>query len=337
MYRGVSDVSDRKFYDESFAEVVANHKMLESLLMDFVEEPWVQKINFSSMTIERSLFKEISRESRSNDLLLKFKLQPEGMGHHQVEARVFLLIEFQSMPEDMRRRIFEYRSRLHSRLLEQGGSTAPVVPIVIYNGKDRWKEKPQASDPTSDSHSFSDGLENYVPNLRYILINEQRYSDTFLLRRGSPTASFFYLDKTDLKKREEAAQRIISILKIWKDKDLEIYDLLKRYILGLMQYKGVEIREIVDYTDDRGIPMLAQSMDELIEQGKEEGITVGKTQGELQDKQQVLVRQLNKRFGLTDEETELIMSETSREKLDQALDEFVFAVKKEQVLKILRA
>ncbi len=352
----MSDYTNRKYYDESFAEVFSNQKVVASLLQDFIEEPWVRKICFGSMTIERSLFKEISQQPRSNDLLVGFRL-PKKMtgsapGDNPVswpddasvktsendtviplyDLRVFLLIEFQSTPEDMRRRIFEYRSRLHSRLLEQGGAAAPVVPIVIYNGKERWKENPQDSGTHSDYYSFSGGLEKYVPNLRYILIDEQRYSDAELLERGSPAASFFYLDKADLKNREAAVNRIIDTLNLWKGKDWEIYDLLKRYILGLMQYKGVEITEITDYTDERGIPMLAQSMDELIEQGKEEGLAQGKEQGELLEKRKVLVRQLHKRFGLTDEETALVMAETSREKLDHALDEILFTDNKEQVL-----
>ncbi len=325
---GMSKQYNRKYYDESFAEVFSNRRMIASLLRDFVIEPWVKGLDFGSMTIERSFFKEICRESRSNDLLLSIKLQPENTGINQVEAQIFLLIEFQSTPDYMRRRLFEYRARLHSRLLEQGGATVPVVPIVIYNGGERWKEKPKASDTPSGFLSFSDGLERYVPNLCYILIDEQRYSDAYLLERGSPAASFFYLDKTDLKKRDEAAARIISILKRWEEKEWMIYDLLKRYIVGLLEYKGVEISEITDYTSDRGLPMLAQSLDELIEESIE--------QGELQDKQKVLVRQLNKRFGLTDEETTLIMAEASREKLDQALDEILFAENKGQVLTILQ-
>ena len=86
--------------------------------------------------------------------------------------------------------------------------------------------------------------------------------------------------------------------------------------------------------------MLAQSMDELIEQGKEEGIAQGKEEGreegELLDKQKVLVRLMDKRFGLTEEETAIIMAETSREKLDQALDEILFAENKVQVLTVLQ-
>ncbi len=320
----MSKQHNRKYYDESFAEVFSNRKMIESLLRDFIAEPWVHTIDFGSMTIERSLFKEISREPRLNDLLFSFKLQPEDAGDNPVEARIFLLIEFQSTPVPMRRRLLEYRARLHSRLLEQGKIAVPVVPIVIYNGGERWKEHPQDSENLCGASSYVAGLEKYVPTLRYFLIDEQRYSDAYLLKKESPAASFFYLDKTDLKKRDEAAARIINTLTLWKKKDLEIYDLLKRYIIGLMRYKGVEIAKITDYTDERGIPMLAQSMDELIEQG------------ELLEKQKVLVRQLNKRFGLTDAETALIMAETSREKLDQALDEILFAENKEQVFQVLQ-
>ena len=40
-------------------EVFSNRKIIESLLRDFVAEPWVNLINFDTMTIRKSIFKSI--------------------------------------------------------------------------------------------------------------------------------------------------------------------------------------------------------------------------------------------------------------------------------------
>ena len=139
---------------------------------------------------------------------------------------------------------------------------------------------------------------------------------------------FFLLDKTNLKERDKAAERIIRILKILKDADKETFNLLGRYITGLLKYKGVEINSINEYINDGGKSMLAQSLDELFEQGIE--------QGGLLDKQEVLIRQAEKKFGLSEEGRKLIKSVTDSRKLDDALDIILFAGNPEEVLNCLK-
>lgn len=70
------DTKDRKFYDEAFAEVFTNRSIIQSLLEDFVHEKWVKLIDFSSLEIEKSVFKGISDSKRESDILLKFKRLP---------------------------------------------------------------------------------------------------------------------------------------------------------------------------------------------------------------------------------------------------------------------
>jgi hypothetical protein len=58
----------------------------------------------------------------------------------------------------------------------------------------------------------------------------------------------------------------------------------------------------------------------------------GETRGRMQAKHQVLTRQLERKFGLTDEERRRIASESAPDKLDAALDALVFAESKDEVL-----
>jgi len=58
-------------------------------------------------------------------------------------------------------------------------------------------------------------------------------------------------------------------------------------------------------------------------------------EGALRDRQEVLVRLLTKKFGLTDGERSLIERTTDPERLTAALDEILIAGRKEQVLEKL--
>jgi hypothetical protein len=68
--------------------------------------------------------------------------------------------------------------------------------------------------------------------------------------------------------------------------------------------------------------------EELLQEGMEKGIQKGR----LQDKRSVLIRQLSRRFELTDAERELIASSDDPDALDAALDEVVVATDKAGVL-----
>lgn len=78
-------------------------------------------------------------------------------------------------------------------------------------------------------------------------------------------------------------------------------------------------------------PMLAE-MPQLI---RAEGKAEGKAEGMLLDKQHVLKRQLERKFGLTDEQAALIDQYRDASGLDKTLDEFVFAENAETVIKHL--
>ncbi len=49
--------NNRKFYDEAFAEVFNNPKIVKSLLEDFIHEDWVNMIDFSRMETSKSIIK----------------------------------------------------------------------------------------------------------------------------------------------------------------------------------------------------------------------------------------------------------------------------------------
>ncbi len=67
----------------------------------------------------------------------------------------------------------------------------------------------------------------------------------------------------------------------------------------------------------------------------EELKTKGREEGRVADKQDVLIRQLSRKFGLTDAERQRIRGVEDTERLDAALDELVVAETKEAVLEKL--
>ena len=69
----------------------------------------------------------------------------------------------------------------------------------------------------------------------------------------------------------------------------------------------------------------------IAEKLRKEGIKEGK----IQEKQEVLIRLLERKYSLTEQDRQHISSITDPDKLDRALDEIVVSETKEQVLKLL--
>ena len=71
-------------------------------------------------------------------------------------------------------------------------------------------------------------------------------------------------------------------------------------------------------------------------EAEKKGIEKGKEEGELLDKQNVLIKLITKKFGITDNEKELIKKTTDLEKLDIALEDILFIDNKDEILGKLR-
>ena len=72
------------------------------------------------------------------------------------------------------------------------------------------------------------------------------------------------------------------------------------------------------------------------EEGREKGREEGREEGIIIDKQDVLISQLNLKFGLTEVEKALIKKTKDIKKLDEALKAFVFANEKQEVISCLK-
>jgi hypothetical protein len=66
------------------------------------------------------------------------------------------------------------------------------------------------------------------------------------------------------------------------------------------------------------------------------GVKKGRTEGRIQEKQEVLSRLMEREFGITERERKTIRAHSDAEELDAAIDEIVSSRSKASVLKHLR-
>ena len=263
----------RDLSDRAYKQVFSNPQVLRSFLTDFVPEPWVALVDFSSLRVASAEFPEISRGRRTGDLLLELTLADRS------RALVFLLLEFQSNPEAMALRLLEYMLRIYRRQRERSaGKLSVVAPMVIYNGDRPWREDVRFAGSFRVGH---ESLRRFIPDFSYLLVDVKELDEGRLRELGSEVACFFLLDKTDLRQAEAAARRIGGIFReLVQGLPAAVRRVLEDYVLELISLRG-ERRMLADSElrtllySERGVGMLAQSIERLYEKGRVEGRVEG--------------------------------------------------------------
>ena len=113
------------------------------------------------------------------------------------------------------------------------------------------------------------------------------------------------------------------------EKELIVF--FTRYIVETEDIDAGRIEKLLkDKLKEEGVmPTLAQRW-------LEEGKLKGKLEGELLKQHEVVIKQLDKKFGLKEEEKEFILSVTDRKKLDHVIEEILSSKSKEKLLGYLR-
>ena len=138
-------------HDGGYKLLFGNKRMVEDLVRGFVPEPWVDRLDFSTLQLCEGSYVTEGHRRLEQDMVWRIRWEGEGTpsegrpGDRRPSERhwlyVYLLLEFQSRVERfMAVRMLNYLSLLYLDLVKQRELTEndklpPVLPLVLYNGK----------------------------------------------------------------------------------------------------------------------------------------------------------------------------------------------------------
>jgi predicted transposase YdaD len=212
----------------------------------------------------------------------------------------------------------------------------PIIPVVLFHGETPWRG------PRSFAEMVGGGAEltPYIPNFAPVIFDLITRSDAQI--SGDRLTQLVLLLFKHLRRSAQSkagAARVAEILssaepeltsasgELTQRNRMELLRAALHYIQQILTDE--EFHSIISLVRARTVKQEAMSAAETYEKRGEKR---GETRGRLQDKQQVLTRLLERKFGLTDEERRRIASESDPDKLDAALDALVFAESKDAVL-----
>ena len=195
-------------HDSSYKFLFSTPELVRDLIIGFVPDEWLHSLDYT--TLEKVPGSYISEDfrSRSDDVVWRVKVGGEWV-------YLYLLIEFQSSVDKyMALRMMVYVGLLYQDLIKGGevlddGRLPPILPIVLYNGSSRWTSATDVFDLIPPVPGL---VEQFKPRLKYLLIDENNYTDHELASAKNLVAAVFRIEHPN---SPERIGELISLLGVW--------------------------------------------------------------------------------------------------------------------------
>ena len=337
-------------HDSLISRLFSSKKNVRDFMKQYLPEDVRNEINLKKISIDMSQYVSDELKKYTSDIVIKTETRKS---EHAEPAGVdiYILFEDKSYHDDkILMQLLRYMYLMYQKDIDEGRPCRVIIPFVFYHGKSEWKIPAEFSDQLN----VGNALKYYCLNYRYILFDTHRWDfDEEKKTAISSNIEMFtsiMLLKSAFEKNMNFFTKVVDFLRDNDFIDIDrLHDnshliILLEYISQTRDMSTEELRCIIDKTGIKGdeiMPTLAQRLEKQgIEKGKELGKRLGKRlgvqHGILLEKQNVLARQIQKKFGLGKAEADLIKKTHSTAKLEKALDLMVVTDVKDEVLRELR-
>ena len=296
-------------HDSGYKLLFSHSKMVEHLLRGFARQGWVEDLDFTTLERVNESFTSDGMEQRHADMIWRARSKSQEKGWFYV----FFLLEFQSTSDPfMAVRLLTYVALLYEGLMRAKAVTfkkglPAVVSVVFYNGKCPWRAP---TDLASLYRSVPPGCMPYLPQLTYILIDENRLKPEELDLADNRVATLFRLGTMVPENLPDLKAELARLLPR-KEEDPELRRTLHRWLVRLLRrlVPGVTIPD----DDFEETPMLEESLIEWRNKAMREGVRKGQVEG----MRRFLLQLLEERFGALSPKVRRKVKASSEKRLEE--------------------
>ena len=305
-------------HDSSYKFLFANPEFVRDLVMGFIPDDWLQSLDYSTLEKIPSSYVSEDFKQREDDVVWRVKVGEDWV-------YLYLLIEFQSSVDKyMALRMMVYIGLLYQDLVKRGevlanGQLPPILPIVLYNGSQKWTAAINIADLIPDVPGM---VNHYKPSLQYCLIDENNYTDTELASLNNLVAAVFRLEHAN---SPSAVSDLVKFLIDWLDDRPDLRKMFAHWLRATLMRKpeyGIVMPQVDELQEIR--VMLADKLEvwakAYIAEGKQEGRQEGEIKGRQEGEALALQKLLAKRFGVIPVEITTQIANASLEQIEQWFD-----------------
>lgn len=197
------------------------------------------------------------------------------------EVIFYVLLEFQSRVDfQMPMRLLFYMVEVWRDILKNETKAdrrrkdfklPAVVPIVLYNGKNKWTAKTNFKEMLSGYELFEDN----VLDFNYILFDINRYSDDELYNISNLVSAIFLLDQQ--MNQEELIRRLRKMIYILKKISPEQFDVFKQWLKNIVKPRleenlQKEVDEILDKSNQQEVDSMVYNLEKTLDNIEKKGM-----------------------------------------------------------------
>lgn len=262
----VQNVHD-KFFKETFSRIDVVTNFLEEL----VDEKLVKKLDLSTLKIDNNSFIDEELEEYFADILYTCDYVDIGKVH------ISLLFEHKSYKEDHPHwQLNQYILNIWKASSKQKKKKPlPIIPIVIYHGKEKWYYQPMRS----YFENLDEDLLRYIPEFDFHLINLNIISDNQITNFRNKFLAISALlfkhsrFKKYIKKIEDNLVELLKLIDNQENNPFSVSVIL--YIQNTDALKITEIISIFTRVSKNLNDVVMTTAQQLINQGVNQGLNKG--------------------------------------------------------------
>ena len=253
-------MAKENYHYKGYKELLSKKRNFIKFLHHFVNYEWVKRVDYSSLQLCDKGFIDSGFDELESDLI--YSAMVEGK-----LVYFYIITELQSTVDyTMPYRVFRYIAEILKREFEnasekdrkRAGFRLPVViPIVFYNGEEKWTAPCSFKEYLQDGDLFED-----VIDFRYTLVDINQLDRAYLMKNRDAICAAIAVDKVD---DNDSRQLIDSVVEISVAKSDFDYDEFKDFTVWLKHTLSHRVESEEDVNEIIG----------LIEEGDEEKMRTG--------------------------------------------------------------
>jgi predicted transposase/invertase (TIGR01784 family) len=283
-------------HDRYFREVFSDPAVVQDLLRNYLPAPVLAVLDLKTLALQQESFIDEELRQHFTDLLYTVARRDGGA------AQVYILFEHKSYPDRLTSfQLLRYLVRIWERMVRQGETLAPIIPLVFYHGVEAWS----APRHFGDLFAAPAALAGYTPHFAYELLDlsalpEEAIKGEVVLR--AVLLAFRSVLRPNVGVRLFDMVRLLSELTPERSA-LQYIETLLRYLVAAPSDLTVQqIRDVLEVVGKETQTMLIspaaqQWLEEGRQEGRQEGREEGREEGQLEGKRQMLIELVTYRFG----------------------------------------
>lgn len=281
MFSDVNPETVHQRHDTSYRFLLSSKKLFVELLRSFIHKGWVQAVDEEHVQEIPHSFVLQDFKRQEADLVYRVKLNGQ-------DVVFYLLLEMQSSVDfRMPYRLLLYQVEIWRYLLQNEEDALlnrktfqlpPIVPIVLYNGKQKWSAELEFRKLLANENLFGSELLNF----EYLLIDVARYTEEELLSLSNTIGSVFLLDQTE--DQEQLLSRLGKLMntiqQMPSDSQQKFVAWMANILLQKLPENEPSLQQLIqNVKGDVSFMGLEKILDDIERRGQHKGEQIGEQKG----------------------------------------------------------